>query len=51
MQYLLLIYGNETYWGKLSEAERKAISDEYTEFTNNIAQSGHLRGGNELKAI
>ena len=54
MQYLLLIYGNESYWGKLSEAERKAISDEYTEYTeytNNIAQSGHLRGGNELKAI
>jgi hypothetical protein len=51
MQYLLMIYGNEAYWDKLSDAERKAISSEYGEFTNNIAQSGHLRGGNELQPI
>jgi len=51
MQYLLLIYGNEPQWDKFSETERQAISNEYTEFTKSIAQSGHLRGGNELKAI
>jgi hypothetical protein len=51
MQYLLLIYGNEAHWGKLSETERNAISNEYMDFTKSMAQSGHLRGGNELKPI
>jgi len=44
MQYLLLIYGNEAHWDKLSEAERQTIYNEYGEFTNSIAQSGHLKG-------
>lgn len=51
MQYLLLIYGNEAHWESLTPAERQAISAEYGEFTNNIAQSGHLLGGNELQPI
>jgi len=49
MQYVLLIYGNEAHWGTLSAAERDGVMKEYTEFTNNIAKSGHLRGGNELR--
>lgn len=48
MQYLLLIYGNESHWNTLTEADRNTISNEYGEFTRSIAQSGHLRGGNEL---
>jgi hypothetical protein len=51
MQYLLLIYGNETYWNKLSEAEQGKVSQEYGEFTQSIAGSGHLKGGNELDRI
>ena len=49
MQYLLLIYGNEAHWETLSEAERKKIEAEYGELTKSLAQSGHLRGGNELQ--
>lgn len=49
MQFLLLIYGNEAHWDKLSQAERDGIFGEYMEFTKSIAQSGHLRGGNELQ--
>jgi hypothetical protein len=48
MQYLLLIYGNEAQMKAQTEAEQKAVLNEFTEFTNSIAQSGHLRGGNEL---
>ena len=48
MQYLLLIYGNEAYWGTLSEKEQGQVMQEYMDFTKIIAQSGHLRGGNEL---
>jgi hypothetical protein len=48
MQYVLLIYGKEAHWGTLIPAERDGVMKEYNDFTNNIAQSGHLRGGNEL---
>jgi hypothetical protein len=48
MQYLLLIYGNEAQWDTKTEADRNAVLKEYGEFTKSIAQSGHLRGGNEL---
>jgi hypothetical protein len=48
MQYLLLIYGNEAHMKKQSETERNAILNEFGEFTQSIAKSGHLRGGNEL---
>jgi hypothetical protein len=48
MQYLLLIYGNEAQWGKMTEAEHNKISQEYMDFTKSIGGSGHLKGGNEL---
>jgi len=48
MQYLLLIYGNEAYFSKLSSAEQGKILQEYMDFTKSIAASGHYRAGNEL---
>jgi hypothetical protein len=48
MQYLLLIYGNEESFGKMSKVEQDGILKEYGDFTKNIAQTGHYRGGNEL---
>jgi hypothetical protein len=48
MQYLLLIYGNESVFGKMTEAEQGKISQEYGEYTQSIAKSGHFKGGNEL---
>jgi hypothetical protein len=51
MQYLLLIYGSEAHYGKLSKAEQEKISEEYGAYTKSIADSGHLRGGNELDVI
>ncbi len=51
MQYLLLIYGNENQFNKMSPAEQKKIDQEYMEFSKSIAGSGHMRGGNELDRI
>ena len=51
MQYLLLIYGNEAHWGTISESEQNAVMNEYMQYTEDIAKSGHLRGGNELKEV
>jgi len=50
MQYLLLIYGNEKHYGTLSQAEQGKLMQEYGDYTKSIAQSGNLRGGNELDA-
>ena len=51
MQYLLLIYGKESDWTKLSAAEMAKMDQEYGAFTQSIAKSGHLRGGNQLDTI
>ena len=48
MQYLMLIYGTESYWAKQDGAEREKMLQEFDQFTQSIAQSGHLKGGNEL---
>ena len=48
MQYLLLIYENEASWLNLSEAEKGKIFQDYMEFSQGIAKSGHMRGGNAL---
>ena len=49
MQYMLLIYQNEAEFAKLTDAEKAAISPEYGKFARSTSQSGHLKGGNELK--
>lgn len=51
MQYLLLIYGNEKEFDKMGQSEQNKIEQEYMDFSRNIAQSGHMRGGNELDRI
>ena len=48
MQYLLLIYGNEKQWETEFSGDREKVLAEYNAFTKSIADSGHLRGGNEL---
>ncbi len=49
MQYLLLIYGEESRWDELPATERDQVLGEFNDFTKSIAKSGHLRGGNELQ--
>ena len=51
MQYLLLIYDQESQWGKLSEAEQGKIYQEYGDFTQSITKSGHYIGGNQLHPV
>lgn len=48
MQYLLLIYGNENQFNKMSPGEQGKVLEEYMDFTKSIAASGQYRGGNEL---
>ena len=48
MQYLLLIYSTENMWDNQPESERDKVLQEYHAFSQSIAQSGHIRGANEL---
>jgi hypothetical protein len=48
MQYLLLIYGAESAWDALSEAEAAKTTAEFGKFTQGIIASGNYVGGNRL---
>ena len=49
MQYMLLIYDDETNWGKLPEADQNAIMKEFRDFTEGIVKSGNYRAGDQLQ--
>ncbi|MFT3924828.1 MAG: YciI family protein [Myxococcales bacterium] len=48
MQYLLLIYDNEKNLSPKVSGQAEMMT-EYKEFTDSIAKSGHMRGGNALQ--
>ncbi len=48
MQYLLLIYENEQQWSKATASDSGAMMTAYRTFTQDIAKSGHYKGGNRL---
>jgi hypothetical protein len=49
MQYLLLIYQNETGPEMNDPATLEKMSGDYREFTQSILKSGHMRAGDALK--
>ncbi len=49
MQYLCLIYSDESQWPRLSKPEYDRVLGEYLSFTDDIRRSGHLLGGNPLE--
>jgi hypothetical protein len=49
MQYMLLIYGDESHWRSLGEDEWKAIDAEYGAFTDDLSAQGKLINANELQ--
>jgi hypothetical protein len=46
---MLLIYGDEKQWGKMSEPEKGAIFKQYGEFTQSIRTSGAFLAGDPLQ--
>lgn len=51
MQYMLLIYDNESQLQTMSEAAIGKMYQEYGEFTNEIVQSGNFKAGSELHPV
>jgi hypothetical protein len=49
MQYMLLIYGDESEAVKLNEAERAALFQEYRQFGEGIRRSGTFLAGAPLR--
>ena len=49
MQYLLLIYHSEIDWGRLSPAQQEVIYREYRDLIQELAASGQLIRGDQLK--
>jgi hypothetical protein len=49
MQYLLMLYFDETGWPKMTAAEREQGSAAYTGYTEALQQAGALKGANRLQ--
>jgi hypothetical protein len=51
VEYLLLLYSDETGWSKLSQAEQEQAVGAYQAFTEALTKAGVLRGKNRLQPI
>lgn len=51
MQYLLLIYQDESLWASMSEAEQGEIFGEYMSYTRRIRENGSFVAGEALQPV
>jgi hypothetical protein len=51
MQYLLMIYGNESGWSQLTEAQQQQGMTAYFAYTEALKKAGILKGSNRLQPI
>lgn len=51
MQYLLLIYADESAWESRSDGERQAIYREYGALNGDLRAQGKLLAGDELQPV
>jgi len=51
MQYMLLIYSDESRWADVKPEQMKAVYDQYMDYGRQLTQAGALRGGAELKPV
>jgi hypothetical protein len=49
MQYMLLIYDDRETWGKMSEADRGTVMQEYFAYTNELREAGKLVSADALQ--
>jgi hypothetical protein len=49
MRYLLLIYDDQHSWGKMDEATKAGVYEEYGKFGAWLEEKGQMRGGEELQ--
>ena len=49
MQYMCLIYDDETMWQTMPEADRNGVMGQYVAFTESIRESGNMVAGDALQ--
>jgi hypothetical protein len=49
MQYLLMLYGNETAWPKMSKEQQEQGVAAFRAYTEALSQAGVLKGSNRLQ--
>jgi hypothetical protein len=49
MQYLLMLYGEESGWDKLTKTQQEQGVAAFTAYTEALAKAGALRGSNRLQ--
>jgi len=49
VEYMILIYGDESAFGSIKEAQLKAMYAEYGTYTQELMKAGVMRAGSELK--
>ena len=49
MQYLLLIYHNESQWERMSPTQQTIVHQEYRDLIQRLASTGKYLAGDELK--
>jgi hypothetical protein len=49
MQYMLLIYDDESVWGSMPEDERNAVMGEYFAYTESLKAAGKYVAGDALQ--
>jgi hypothetical protein len=49
MKYMLLIYDDEQFWGKITDAQKKQMMGEYMQFGEGIRASGNFQAGAQLQ--
>lgn len=48
MQYLMLIYGVEANWAKITTQEQATMHQEFGKLTQDLMDTGKFRGGSQL---
>jgi hypothetical protein len=48
MQYLMLIYGVEANWAKITAQEQATMHQEFGKLTQDLMDTGKFRGGSQL---
>jgi hypothetical protein len=51
MQYILMLYGNEGGWSKLTPAEHKQAAAAFEAYTEALKKTGAFRGGSRLQPV
>ncbi len=51
MQYLILIYGDEKAWARMTKQDQEKMFADHMAYAQAMGEAGVMRGGNELAPI